>query len=154
MMNQVRRNFLQMCIRDRYYDSLTQNVEYARRAEYLCALMEHLGHRPGLTLDLACGTGSLTIALAERGIDVYGIDGSADMLSVARQKAAESGLDLLFLCQKMQKLDLYGLSLIHIWKSSTRWSSVESRPVILGISTAARRRGAPSPASMPASRCC
>ena len=91
-----------------YYDSLTQNVEYARRAEYLCALMEHLGHRPGLTLDLACGTGSLTIALAERGIDVYGIDGSADMLSVARQKAAESGLDLLFLCQKMQKLDLYG----------------------------------------------
>ena len=30
------------------------------------------------------------------------------MLSVARQKAAESGLDLLFLCQKMQKLDLYG----------------------------------------------
>ncbi len=91
-----------------YYDSLTQNVEYARRADYFCSLMEHLGHAPGLTLDLACGTGSLTVELAKRGIDVYGIDGSADMLSVARQKAAESGLDLLFLCQKMQKLDLYG----------------------------------------------
>ena len=38
-----------------YYDSLTQNVEYARRAEYLCALMEHLGHRPGLTLDGCTG---------------------------------------------------------------------------------------------------
>ena len=91
-----------------YYDSLTQNVEYARRAEYLCTLMKQLGHTPGLTLDLACGTGSLTVELAKKGIDVYGIDGSADMLSVARQKSAESGLDLLFLCQKMQKLDLYG----------------------------------------------
>ena len=91
-----------------YYDRLTHNVEYARRADYLCKLLEHLGHAPGLTLDLACGTGSLTVELAKRGMDIYGIDGSADMLSVARQKAAESGLDLLFLCQKMQKLDLYG----------------------------------------------
>lgn len=91
-----------------YYDSLTQNVAYARRADYLCALMTHLNHVPGLTLDLACGTGSLTVELAKRDIDIYGIDGSADMLSVARQKAAESGLDLLFLYQKMQKLDLFG----------------------------------------------
>lgn len=91
-----------------YYDSLTHNVEYARRADYLCTLLAHLGHASGLTLDLACGTGSLTVELAKRGMDIYGIDGSADMLSVARQKAAESGLDLLFLCQKMQKLDLYG----------------------------------------------
>ena len=91
-----------------YFDSLTHNVEYARRADYLCTLLAHLGNAPGLTLDLACGTGSLTVELAKRGMDIYGIDGSADMLSVARQKAAESGLDLLFLCQKMQKLDLYG----------------------------------------------
>ena len=71
-----------------YYDSLTHNVEYARRADYLCTLLAHLGHAPGLTLDLACGTGSLTVELAKRGMDIYGIDGSADMLSVARQKAA------------------------------------------------------------------
>lgn len=92
----------------RYYDSLTHNVEYARRADYLCALLEQLGHSPGLALDLACGTGSLTVELAKRGWDVYGIDGSMAMLSVARQKAADNGLDLLFLCQKMQKIDLYG----------------------------------------------
>ena len=89
-----------------YYDSLTHNVEYARRADYLCTLLAHLGHAPGLTLDLACGTGSLTVELAKRGMDIYGIDGSADMLSVARQKAAESGLDLLFLCQKMKARSL------------------------------------------------
>lgn len=92
----------------RYYDSLTQNVGYPERADYICNLLKRLDHDAGLTLDLACGTGSLTIELAKRKIDVYGIDGSASMLSVAQQKAAENGLPLLFLCQKMQNIDLYG----------------------------------------------
>lgn len=92
----------------RYYDSLTHNVEYEKRADYLCELMKRFDHSAGITLDLACGTGSLTVALAKRGIDVYGIDGSVPMLSVAQQKAAANGLNLLFLCQQMQSIDLYG----------------------------------------------
>lgn len=92
----------------RYYDSLTLNVNYPQRAEYICQLLKKLKHSAGLTLDLACGTGSLTIELAKRGIDVYGIDGSSSMLSVAQQKAAEHDLKILFLCQKMQNIDLYG----------------------------------------------
>ena len=40
-----------------YYDELTANVEYSKRAEYLMELMKRLDHSPGLTLDLACGTG-------------------------------------------------------------------------------------------------
>lgn len=91
-----------------YYDSLMRGAGYAERADYLCALWERFGHVPGLTLDLACGTGSLTIALAGRGIDIYGIDGDPAMLSEAMQKADAAGLSLLFLCQKMQELDLYG----------------------------------------------
>ena len=59
-----------------YYDELTENVEYSRRAEYLLELMRRLGHQPGLTLDLACGTGSLTLELYRRGVDIYGVDGS------------------------------------------------------------------------------
>lgn len=92
----------------RYYDSLTHNVEYEKRADYLCELMKKFDHNAGLTLDLACGTGSLTVALAKRGMDVYGIDGSPSMLSVAQQKAAENELNILFLCQQMQSIDLYG----------------------------------------------
>ena len=91
-----------------YYDELTANVAYSRRAEYLLALMKRLGHEPGLTLDLACGTGSLTLELYRRGLDIYGVDGSVEMLSEARTKCAEAGADILFLCQKMQSLDLYG----------------------------------------------
>lgn len=91
-----------------YYDRLTKNVGYEKRADYFLELLARFSHEPGLTLDLACGTGSLTIALKKRGVDVYGIDASPEMLSEAQQKAAEEGLSLLFLCQKMQNLDLYG----------------------------------------------
>lgn len=91
-----------------YYDILTQNVGYSRRADYLLTLMEKLGHTPGLTLDLACGTGSLTLELHRRGVDIYGVDASVEMLSQAREKCADAGADILFLRQKMQELDLYG----------------------------------------------
>ena len=48
----------------RYYDALTANVDYKGRAAYLKKLLEHLHHEPGIVLDLACGTGSLTLELA------------------------------------------------------------------------------------------
>ncbi|MBQ1986310.1 MAG: class I SAM-dependent methyltransferase [Clostridia bacterium] len=92
----------------RYYDALTANVDYASRAAYLAELMKLLGHEPGITLDLACGTGSLTLELHKLGFDVYGVDGSIAMLSEAKDKAYDMEADVLFLCQKMQSLDLYG----------------------------------------------
>ncbi|MBO5252734.1 MAG: class I SAM-dependent methyltransferase [Clostridia bacterium] len=92
----------------RYYDALTANVDYAGRAAYLAALLKNLGHEPGLTLDLACGTGSLTLELHKLGFDVYGVDGSVSMLSEAKDKAYDMDADVLFLYQKMQSLDLYG----------------------------------------------
>ncbi len=91
-----------------FYDQLTLNVEYKDRAEYIIEIFKKLGHNMGLTLDLACGTGSLTIELAKRGIDVYGIDGSSEMLSQAMEKSCEENLNILFLCQQMQEIDLYG----------------------------------------------
>lgn len=91
-----------------FYDALTENVEYPKRADYLLRLLDRLGHKPGLSLDLACGTGSLTLEMFRRGLDIYGVDASVEMLSQAREKCADAGADILFLCQKMQSLDLYG----------------------------------------------
>ena len=91
-----------------FYDNLTFNVDYAKRAEYIQSVLSLYGHEPGLTLDLACGTGSLTVELKRRGVDVFGIDGSYDMLSRAMDKAYDEGLQILFLCQQMESLDLYG----------------------------------------------
>lgn len=93
----------------RFYDSLTDNVEYEQRADYIINLLEEKhNHQMGLTLDLACGTGTLTLLLKEKGVDIFGVDGSCDMLSVAQQKSFEKGFNTLFLCQQMDELDLYG----------------------------------------------
>ncbi|WP_322200247.1 class I SAM-dependent DNA methyltransferase [Acutalibacter intestini] len=91
-----------------FYDELTANAEYPRRAAYFRQLLQKFGHPFGLTLDLACGTGSLTLELHRLGIDVYGVDASVEMLSIAREKCLEAGADILFLRQRMQDLDLFG----------------------------------------------
>lgn len=91
-----------------FYDRLTGNVRYKERADYLLELCKRFNHDTGITLDLACGTGTLTLELKRREVDVYGIDGSPEMLSEASMKAFEEELNVLFLCQKMQSIDLYG----------------------------------------------
>ena len=91
-----------------FYDALTDDVDYAAWADYLLAAVTRHGGSAQAVLDLACGSGSLSLELAARGCDVIGVDGSADMLATAREKAAETGEDILFLCQDMRQLDLYG----------------------------------------------
>src|SRR3954454_9031691 len=42
-------------------------------------------------LDVGCGTGRFAHALAERGVRVWGVDASAEMLAQARAKALPGG---------------------------------------------------------------
>ncbi|MBQ8827568.1 MAG: class I SAM-dependent methyltransferase, partial [Clostridia bacterium] len=61
-----------------------------------------------LILDIACGTGVLTCMLAERGNEMVGLDISEDMLYEARERALGKNLDILWLCQDMCKIDMFG----------------------------------------------
>lgn len=88
------------------YDSLTFDVDYERIADFIQARLTARGMKNGLVLDLACGTGTLTLALSRRGYDMTGVDASEDMLSVARQKEASE--TILFLNQPMEDFELYG----------------------------------------------
>ena len=92
-----------------FYDGLTRNVDYKAKADYICDIFKRFNHTPECMLDLACGTGTLTVELKKRGFDIYGVDASFEMLSQAQSKAAEENIEMLFLCQKMQSLNLYGL---------------------------------------------
>lgn len=85
-----------------FYDGLTQDVDYAEKAEYLLELFRRFSHEPGVTLDLACGTGSLAVELKQRGVDVFGADMSSEMLTQAQLKSSE----IMFVRQKMQSLTL------------------------------------------------
>lgn len=93
----------------RYYDSLTANIDYVKRGEYFHRIIEKYRKTDGnLLLDLACGTGSISEAMARLGYDVMGIDYSEEMLNMAMNKKFDSGLDICYLCQDMRQLDLYG----------------------------------------------
>lgn len=61
-----------------------------------------------MLLDLACGTGSLSVLFSRMGYDVIGVDISSEMLAEAAQKAAEAEESILFLNQDMRSLDLFG----------------------------------------------
>ena len=62
------------------YDEFMQEVPYSQWADYIEKIWKAQGQSPELVLDLACGTGSLSIELAQRGYDMIGVDQSQDML--------------------------------------------------------------------------
>lgn len=90
------------------YDRLTHDICYEKWADYLESAFLKFGKKPRLVLELACGTGSLTVELAKRGYDMIGLDLSCDMLSKAMEKSLRHGLDILFINQDMRDFELYG----------------------------------------------
>lgn len=57
-------------------------------------------------LELGCGDGDPLLELRRRGLDVDGVDSSADMLAICRRRAANAGLDVTVHRQAMESLDL------------------------------------------------
>ncbi len=89
-----------------YYDSMCGRSD-DRWSDYLISLLRENGiKKDELVLDCACGTGTITAALARYGYDMIGFDASPDMLSHALENTA--GLDVLLLCQNMTDFELYG----------------------------------------------
>ena len=89
------------------YDGLTTDVDYAAVLQFFETVLQRAGHSPKTVLDLACGTGSMSVLLAERGYRVIGADISEEMLTAAAQKAAAMAENPpFFICQPMQRLTL------------------------------------------------
>ena len=91
-----------------FYDLLMKNADYESRFGYIIGLLAENGIGEGILLDMACGTGTLSKMFAQKGFDVVGIDASEEMLSRAQEKKLEENFDALFLCQKMEELDMFG----------------------------------------------
>ena len=94
----------------RVYDKINEGINYSSWADFFEACFEkYCGAKPEIILDLACGTGRMTLELARRGYDMTGVDYSAEMLDRAREAAEEQGIDgVLWLCQDMREFELYG----------------------------------------------
>ena len=88
------------------YDLLMDDFDYPAWADYYMRLLARAGVKPKMMADCACGTGSLTIPFAKRGIRVTGVDLSGEMLEVAAEKARKNGIQAMFVRQDMSKLRL------------------------------------------------
>jgi ubiquinone/menaquinone biosynthesis C-methylase UbiE len=94
------------------YDKIGSDRFSAKMYRYTQRLLRRVDYRPRSVLDLACGTGTAAIMWADNRVKTFGIDGSNQMLKVARKKAAECGVKINFSHQPMtnfslsQKVDL------------------------------------------------
>ena len=92
------------------YDALTGDVPYAALANWYETAFARAGRAVHTVLDLCCGTGTLSLLLAERGYEIISADASPEMLSVFQQKLStlkEGVVPPLLLCQRAEELDLY-----------------------------------------------
>ena len=96
------------------YDQLMDDVDYEAWVKHIENLIEKSGASVKNILELACGTGNITIPLAKKGYDIAGIDISEDMLGLALEKSEAMGVPLILLEQDMVELDfdLYGLDCV------------------------------------------
>lgn len=75
-----------------FYDvDMAQNADIEGVAYYRAACLANC-RDGGRMLELGCGTGRITLALCEAGLDVVGVDVSVAMLRVLRRKAGERRL--------------------------------------------------------------
>lgn len=88
------------------YDRLTWDVDYAAVVDFYMQILQQENLSPRTAVDLACGTGSVAMLLAQMGLQVTGVDMSEDMLCQASQKAMDAGLPITFACQRLEKLCL------------------------------------------------
>lgn len=90
------------------YDELMKDVPYDQWIDFINFQCQKYGCKGKKVLDLACGTGEISIRLMEEGYSVTGVDLSSDMLAVAKEKADQKNLPLFLIEQDMTELEGVG----------------------------------------------
>ena len=91
------------------YDAFNEDADYYALHKAVKSRLKAHGVNDGIVVDLGCGTGDLTLLLAQDGYVMIGVDISDEMLCILREKAEEQNVsNLLLLCQNLLDLDLYG----------------------------------------------
>ena len=88
------------------YDRLTNDVDYRATVDFYWDILAQEGLHPRTAVDLACGTGTVSLLLARQGLDVTGVDLSEEMLTMAQQKAEGLENPPRFVRQSLQELTL------------------------------------------------
>jgi len=86
-----------------FYQFYDIRANIALKKEQVLYLKKYLlNYDDALVLDLACGTGNLTIELAKLGCKVIGVDKSPKMLAIAKLKAKDCKISPIFIQETFQ----------------------------------------------------
>lgn len=88
------------------YDQVMADVPYGLWLRYIKGIWANFACSPRTVLDLACGTGNLSLLLARDDYEVVGVDASSSMLEVARRKFAAEGFKSDFRLGDMKDFQL------------------------------------------------
>ena len=88
------------------YDRLTSDVDYESWVDFAQEILKREGLSPKTVADLACGTGSATRILAQRGYRVTAVDLSEDMLTEAMVKCSDLDELPVFAHQNLAELNV------------------------------------------------
>jgi len=86
----------------RNYDLMVDALELTDLPFYL----DEAKRARGPVLELACGTGRLTIPIAQSGVEIAGLDQSSSMLAHARSKAEAAGVNITWVDADCRQFDL------------------------------------------------
>jgi SAM-dependent methyltransferase len=99
---------------------------------------------PGKLLDLACGEGSFSTAMAKDGWKVTGIDQSPDMIELASKQAHQNDAAVEYVVQDMrQPLPAHNFDLVTCWYDSLNYmlSEDDLRQVFRNVFSALKPNG-------------
>lgn len=91
-----------------FYDVLMSDVDYDMWSRYINDIIHRYNVKYLDVLEMACGTGNMSIKLVKHGYQVTAFDISEDMLSVASKKIIENGVRIKLLHQDMLDIKLSG----------------------------------------------
>lgn len=76
------------------YDRVMEHVKYEEWAKYISSVFGRFGIKVNTVLDIACGTGSLSIFLYRFGYEITGMDLSPSMLKSAADKFKKNNIPI------------------------------------------------------------
>ncbi|MCK5125236.1 MAG: class I SAM-dependent methyltransferase [candidate division Zixibacteria bacterium] len=88
------------------YDQMGEDNFSVQMFNYTNRILKRLRYRPKSVLDIACGTGTAAVLWAQKNTITHAIDGSADMLKMAKTKEVENGVRIEFSKQSLTKFEV------------------------------------------------
>jgi len=86
------------------YDRVMDHVDYVSWAEYIASVFERFGRGVRDVLEIACGTGSLSVELSRLGYSITGTDLSPPMLIQAKKKFEHHDMPVRLFASSMKAL--------------------------------------------------